>query len=398
MRKALLLLLLPTALHAEPDLFIEAQVEPRRLYAGAEARVVFRVFRAPGVVPGTLRPPRLGEEGQLSLLGVRNYEVERGGVRYRVFERSNLLVPAKPGRLVVPPAEFESAQFLTELFRDQLKARIVRGPELAVEVMPAPASASSPFLPARSLTLSETWSRDLDALSEGMPVTRTLVMVADGLAAERLPRLEMSASPAVRVHHDQPELATAYSESGSTGRRLQRIVLMPVGAGELALPELSVRWWDVQADLERVVTLPGRTLVLHSALAPVSAPAPAPPVIEPATLMRTFAAIVLILAALSLWAYLRGEAVRDARAKLKAACWRNDARAARDALVEWEKASGTQAVLDRRALDAALYAGRGWDGKAFWRSALPALRRAKAKARRAAPRAALPALFRLQRR
>lgn len=384
MRKALLLLLLPTALHAAPDLFIEAEVAPGRVYAGAEARVVFRVFRAPGVAPGTLRPPRLEEGGQLSLLGVRHYEVDRGGVRYRVFERSNLLVPARPGRLVVPPAEFESAQFLTELFRDQVKPRHVRGPALAVEVMPAP-SAARPFLPARSFTLSETWSRDLDALSEGMPVTRTLVMVADGLSAERLPRLEMPASPAVHVHHDQPELATAYSEAGSTGRRLQRIVLMPVGAGELRLPELSVRWWDVQADAERVATLPGRTLVLHSAVAPLAAPAPAAPVVEPATLMRSFALILLILAALSLWGYLRGQAVRDARARLKAACLRNDARAARDALRE------SRLEFDRSTLDAALYAGREWDGRAFWRSA-----RRLPRARRKPP--AREAFFRLQSR
>lgn len=384
MRKALLLLLLPTALHAAPDLFIEADVEPRRLYVGAEARVVFRVFRAPGVVPGTLRPPRLGAEGQLSLLTVRNYEVERGGVRYQVFERSNLLVPALAGRLVVPPAEFESAQFLTELFRDQMKARAVRGPELSVEVMPAP-SRASPFLPARSLTLSETWSRGLEALSEGMPVTRTLVMVADGLAAERLPRLEMAANASVHVHHDQPELHTAYSEAGSTGRRLQRIVLMPVGAGELHLPELSVRWWDVEADEERVATLPGRTLVLHPAVAPAAVPAPAPPVVEPRSVLQGFAAAILVLTALCLWWYLRGQAVRDARAKLKAACLRNDARAARDALRE------ARLVFDRGSLDAALYGGRAWDGRAFWRS----VRRAPG-ARRKPP--AREAFFRLQAR
>jgi hypothetical protein len=391
-RKALLLLLLPTALHAAPDLFIETEVAPTRLYVGAEARVVMRVFRAPGVVPGTLRPPRLGDEGQLSLLTVRNYEAERDGVRYRVFERSNLLVPAKAGRLVVPPAEFESAQFLTELFRDQAKARVVRGPQVAVEVLPAPSAASSPFLPARSFTLSETWSRDVDALSEGMPVTRTLVMVAEGLSAERLPRVEMAASPAVHVHHDQPELYTAYSEAGSTGRRLQRIVLMPVGSGELELPELSVRWWDVDADAERVATLPGRTLVLHPAVAPAAAPAPAAPAVEPQSVLQAFAAVILVLAALSLWGYLRGQAVRDARAKLKAACLRNDAKAARDALREWERAAGARLALDRSALDAALYAGRAWDGKGFWREAQRARSAASARA------GARDAFFRLQAR
>jgi hypothetical protein len=46
------------------------------------------------------------------------------------------------------------------------------------------------------------------------------------------------------------------------------------------------------------------------------------------------------------------------------------------------------------ALDAALYAGRAWDGRAFWRAARGRL--VKPRKRRAAPRAPLPPLFRLQ--
>jgi hypothetical protein len=92
---------------------------------------------------------------------------------------------------------------------------------------------------------------------------------------------------------------------------------------------------------------------------------------------------------------LRTQARREARRKLRAACRRNDARGARDALAEWAQAVGAKPALDAAqmaALDAALYAGRAWDGEAFWRAA----RLAKPKTRRAAPKAPLPPLFRLQ--
>ena len=402
MRAALLVFLYAFALcaRAAPELVVEAELSPERVYVGAEARLVLRLLRAPGVPTGSLRPPRLGEAGELSLLGVRMYETERAGASFHVFERSNVIVPRRTGRLVVPGAEFESAQYFTEFFgREGGRPRVVRGPERVLEVLAPPAGAGEPFLPARLLTLEESWSRDPDALSAGMPVTRTLVLRAQGLAAEGLPRLEMAASSSVQVHHDQPELFTEYLETGMVGRRTQRIVLMPVAEGEVSLPELSVRWWDVEADVERVAALPGRTLRLQSAIAPAAEPAPAPVSVSPRTLLRGFAALLVLISAVVLWLYLRTQALRDARAILRAACRRNDARGARDALIEWGKASGAPAVLDRAqaaALDAALYAGRAWDGKAFWRAARPCL--AKPKARRAAPKAPLPPLFRLQSR
>jgi hypothetical protein len=209
----------------------------------------------------------------------------------------------------------------------------------------------------------------------------------------------MAASAALRVYHDHPEIHTEYLETGMVGRRTQRIVLLPVSEGEVALPELSVRWWDVEADGGRTAILPGRTLRLQLAIAPAAAPAPAPLDVSPRTALRGFAALLLLGSAVALWLYLRDQALRDVRAKLRAACRRGDARGARDALIEWGRAAGAPAALDpvrASALDAALYAGRAWDGKAFWRAARPCL--AKPKKRRAAPQAPLPPLFKLQAR
>jgi len=151
-KKALLLLLVPGAALAQPELFIEAELSPGRVYAGAEARLVLRVLRAPGVAPGTLKPPRLDKDaGELSLLTVRNYEETRNGIAYRVFERTNVVVPRAAGSLVIPGAEFESAAYFTEQFARSALPRVLRGPEQVLEVLPVPAGAGEPFLPARSL-------------------------------------------------------------------------------------------------------------------------------------------------------------------------------------------------------------------------------------------------------
>lgn len=420
MRAALLAALLAAAALARaapPELVIETELAPARVYVGGEARLRLRLLRAPGVPHGVLKPPALGDAADTSLLGpIRVYEEARAGVLYQVLERTHVIVPRRAGRLVVPGAEFESVLRYAETFqRDPRGAAAplaARGAEKVLEVRPVPAGAPEPWLPARRVTLEESWSRDLRSLAAGTPVTRTLVLEAEGLAAERLPRLEMAPHPALVVHHDQPEFFTEYATGGMTGRRVQRIVLMPVGDGEVVLPGLRVRWWDVEADAARVATLAGRTLRLHAALAPEPAPEP-PPAASPGAILRGFAAAILLASALALWLYLRGERLREARRVLREACRRNDARAARDALAEWWAIAHPRQAppLVRRMgerwdaagrarlddLDAALYAGRRWDGKAFWRGVKPWLRRQPARRSKPA-KPALPPLFRLQAR
>jgi hypothetical protein len=385
---------------APPGLVIESELSPARVYVGGEALLKLRLLRAPGVSHGVLRAPEMGDAADVSLVGsIRAYDLQRDGVAYEVIERTHVIVPRRAGRLVIPGAIWEGSLSF-EIYNKETGTvpPTARGPARVLEVRAPPAGAGEPWLPARALALKESWSRDLNALSTGRPVTRTLVLRAEGLSAERLPRVEMTGSPALLVHHDQPELRTEYFDEGMVGERVQRIVLMPVGAGEVSLPEVRVPWWDVQADAPRVATLPGWNLLLHSAIAPV-APVPEAPVSVPALLRAVLAALVLAAGA-GLWWHLRTRAARAARGKLRQACRRNDARGARDALAEWRAIAGAPPAAMARAplaaLDAALYAGRAWDGAACWRALKPVLR--ARRVRRAARRAPLPPLFALHAR
>lgn len=416
MKAALAATLLACALCARaapPDVVVETELEPARVYVGAEARLTLRLLRAPGVAHGALQVPDLGDAAEVSpLRPSRRYEIRRDGVSYQVIERAYALVPRRSGRLVLAGAALDTVVRYGDPQNDgtELEPGSPRGPLRVLDVRPVPPAAGKPWLPARSLTLEEAWSRDPAALAAGLPVTRTLIVRAEGLAAERLPLLEMAAHPALRAHHDLPELSTEYPPAGIAGRSVRRIVLIPLADGEAALPEVSVRWWDVAADVPRIAALPARTLRLQAALPPAQAPLAEPPGALARSLLLWGSGLLLFVIAVALWAYERTEALRASRGRLRMACVRNDARAARDALLEWRRTAApkepvplalrlgddwdTRARSQLRALDAALYAGRAWDGLEFWRAVRPWLRRKPA--RRAAP--ALPPLFRLQER
>lgn len=410
MRAALLAVLCAYALvaGAAPAKFvIEAEIAPRSVYVGAEAVLRLRLLRVPSSAAfGVLRAPDLREVAEVwPVEQIRWSEARRGDALWQVHERAFVVVPRRPGRLVVPGADLEGP--LRQAQAAGLALGATRGPRLALEVRERPPNASEPWLPARRVLLEESWSREPTALSVGTPVTRTMVLRADGIPAQRLPQLAMPAYPALRVHHDRAELATEYSADGTTGRVVQRIVLVPLDEGEVVLPALSVSWWDVQADAARVATLPGRTLVLRPA--PAAAPLAAAEDVSPQNLLRTAAAVLAVVLAAWLWWHALTKERREARRQLRAACRRNDAPAARDALLQWRRVvsrdaapslvrsvgaewdAGARAQLG--ALDAALYGRRAWDGKEFWRRVRPWLRKPVPPAARGS---ALPAFFRLQ--
>ena len=405
MRAAILAAILACALaaHAAPAPYvIESEFVPARAYVGAEVTLRLRLLRAPGVPYGVLRPPRLGDAAEVTPFGnLRDYETQRAGMLYSVRERSYLVVLRHAGPLVLPGPELDGPLRYAEKY-----VRELRGAPRVLEVRPPQVEAGVPWLPARRVTLEESWSRDPGALAAGTPVVRTLVVRAEGISGNRLPRLEMAAQPGLRAHYDQSDFGSQYLEEGVMGRRVQRVVLIPLEEGEIELPALALGWWDLMADAPRTATLPARTLRVGAAVALEAAPE-APADASPRAVMRGFAIIILVLSTAVLWGYVRSQALREARRQVRAACGRKDPRVARDALAAWWEAVAQGASLAQRmgddwdaagraqlvALDAALYGGEAWDGKAFWRGVQPWLR--KRPVRRAVP-PALPPFFKLQ--
>jgi hypothetical protein len=384
---------------------VEAELEQGRIYVGGETILRIRLARAPGMPYGILRPPAMGDALEVWSLGpARWFQAQREGVPWDVHERTYLLVPRRGGSLTIPGAEVEGPLRRQALPRE---AAALRGPALTLEVRPVPPGASEPWLPARQVTLEESWSHDPGSVPAGAALTRTIILRAHGVPGQRLPRVEMVAQPGLRVHHDQPELATDHHESGTVGRVIQRIVLVPLDDAEVILPVLAVQWWDVVADASRTATLPARKLRMQSAFSPAALPAA--PDFSPAV-PRAIAAAFAMLLAVAVWWRVRREPLRDARKLLREACRKNDPSAARDALIRWRNAAtpGAAPRLLRAigrgwddaaraqlgALDAALYGRHRWDGREFWRRVRPWLRRRLSS--RAASAPLRPAFFKLQ--
>lgn len=246
------------------DILIELESEPKQPYVQQQTIITQRLLHISPLQPqATLsHPPIEAGKGDLRQIGnTRNYTTMRNGRNYQVIERRYALAPQQSGDLTLGRTVFEG--ILAEPGPNTFDPfgisgkRIRRFSEpLTLQVQGRPASYTGKYwLPAKSVTLNAHWQTPPDKLKAGEPVTLTLAIVADGLAAEQLPKLDVQVPDGIKAYTDQPELRNENGADGVVGVRQEKWVIVAPYNGSYELPEIKLDWWNTGANKQETVTV-----------------------------------------------------------------------------------------------------------------------------------------------
>ena len=137
---------------------------------------------------------------------------------------------------------------------------------LTIKVSPRPAVfPANTWLPARNLTLEESWSTPPEQLRAGESATRTIRIVGEGLQGAQLPPIMFPATDGLKYYPDQPVITDTEVASGLLGSRQDSAAVVPTRAGKWTIPEIRIPWWDTQSEEIRYAVLPGRELSVAAA-------------------------------------------------------------------------------------------------------------------------------------
>lgn len=308
---------------------LELGVPADQVVVQQQVPIAVRLFSARDLVSGGLSEPR-PDGAVLERLGEdRQYRTSRNGREYQVVERRYSLSPERSGELRIPPVVFEGEieadggggsprgrggpfddpvfdrMFDDSLFRrgfsmfERGEAVRAQSDALVLEVAASPDGfAGAPWLPAEALTITDDWADNPPKLRVGEPAKRTLTLTAKGLSGSQIPVIELPVPQAVRSYAETPERESRTDGATLFGVSRQAFTLIPTRAGTLDLPGLDVRWWDTDAQRERIARVPALSLqvaagataaaepVAGAATAPSSSaadpPSPAPAQTDPA--------------------------------------------------------------------------------------------------------------------
>ncbi|MFC5698640.1 BatD family protein [Pseudomonas sp. GCM10022186] len=396
--------------------FIDASLDQDSVYVQAQAILTLRIYHSVSLYDDSSLSPLQMDDAVVQQLGdPRTYEKEINGVRHGVIEVRYALFPQKSGVLNIPPQVFSATlvdpgnQNGYQPFGPRPgKLTRVNSPRIPLRVKPKPADypADAPWLPARNLTLTESWSPDPEAVQSGDSLTRSLLLQVEGLSSTQIPPLPATRSNGLRRYPDQPQLDNKIDERGLIGSREEREALVPTSSGRLELPTVSIVWWNTRDDRLERSEIPARSLEVASnpELEASTRPADGAPVgaatnqarLWPWQLASALLACTTLLG-FGLWWRARrqpailptvqaGPSPRTLLDDLRRACQSNDPHATRQALDNWARQQ-PETLADMAArfvplsdamdgLNGALYSetGQQWQGEDLWKAirALPA--------------------------
>jgi len=249
------------------DIFLSASVSLENPYVQSQVIYTLKLFRSIPIARASLTDPEITRgDAVIERIGDdRSYEARIDGKAYQVIERNFAIYPQSSGTVSIGAVNFMGQAPRDPLrfgpFGGQPTTIIRRAQPVTLDVRPAPASFSgNHWLPAKNLILAEEWSSDPLSLVTGEPVTRTLILSANGLTASQLPELVDENVENLRFYADRPILTNERSATGATGTRRDRAAIIPGQAGSYVLPEISIPWWNIVADRIEYAVLPERTI------------------------------------------------------------------------------------------------------------------------------------------
>ena len=388
--------------------FIEASLDQSSVYVQAQAILTLRIYHSVSLYDDSSLTPLQIADARIEQLGdTRTYEKDLNGVRHGVIEMRYAIYPQHSGLLTIAPQTFSATLVDTQPSQDANaqgpkpgKLMRVSSAEIPLTVKPKPLTypVDAPWLPARSLSLSESWNPEPEHTQVGDSLTRSLTLKVEGLAASQLPALPATDVNGLRRYPDQPVLTNQSTDRGIIGSREEREALVPSRSGAIDLPTVDVVWWNTFEDHLEHSSLPARTLqVANNPSLQVDTPTGnlQPSVVDNDVLwwwkLSTLILACTTLLGFGLWWRARwqpavhraaqtGPSPRTLMDDIKRASQANDPQATRQALDAWARQQ-PETLADMAArfvplsdaldgLNGALYSetGQHWQGEDLWRA------------------------------
>ncbi|WP_332767120.1 BatD family protein [Pseudomonas koreensis] len=388
--------------------FIEASLDQSSVYVQAQAILTLRIYHSVSLYDDSSLTPLHIADARIEPLGdTRTYEKDLNGVRHGVIEMRYAIYPQHSGLLTIAPQTFSATLVDTQPSQDASaqgpkpgKLMRVSSAEIPLTVKPKPLTypVDAPWLPARSLSLSESWNPEPEHTQVGDSLTRSLTLKVEGLASSQLPALPATDVAGLRRYPDQPVLSNQSSERGLIGSREEREALVPNRSGAIDLPTVDVVWWNTFEDHLEHSSLPARTLqIANNPSLQIDTPAGT---LQPSSVdndvlwwwkLSTLILACTTLLGFGLWWRARwqpaihraaqtGPSPRTLMDDIKRASQANDPQATRQALDAWARQQ-PETLADMAArfvplsdaldgLNGALYSetGQHWQGEDLWRA------------------------------
>ena len=257
----------------QTEFFTRIEFDRSKLYVQQQLLVKQYIFSATNLASFEFGDLKFsGVDALIEPLGnPKQYTKQVGQQTFVVIEKRFAVFPLASGTMKLDPVVSGAQQGVSRgsfflPFGGQPKVLRARSRARQIEVLPVPPAADmNPWLPVENLELVERWSDAPVRFVVGEPVTRTVMLRAEGITAAQLPELAGVSIDSIKQYPEQPKLNDIRNDSGIIGYREQNVAFIPIQPGQVQLPAIEVPWWDVETQSRQVARIPAQTIEVHPA-------------------------------------------------------------------------------------------------------------------------------------
>lgn len=253
----------PRSNQSSEELFLEVEVNKESVYVQEQLLFTVRLFYTINGIRNPQFTELEMEDTVIQLIGSPNqYERLIDGVRYGVYEKRYVIFPQRSGPLEIPDILFRgevtdgSSNFVFRNLNTRRVTAFIDGLTINVQERPAAVQGSEFWLPVSSLTLEESFDRELTGLQVGDSVVRTITMVAEGLDGAVLPPFSDVEIGGANTYPDPADIDRTFVEGEIVGTRTEQMTIVFTQSGPIEIPGISIPWWNVDTDQPEATVVP----------------------------------------------------------------------------------------------------------------------------------------------
>lgn len=246
----------------DSPVFIQAEVSTTTPYIQSQVLYKFKLFYQTQLQNPTVELPQVKDATLIQLGESNNYQTTIKGIPYYVVEKSFALFPEKVGAIAVPPSHFraltydENATIMNPFYITAPKPISLRTKEFTLTARKIPDNfQGSSWLPAKNVSLTQTWSNNFEQWDLNTPIIRTIRVEANGLRGDQIPDLSLNKIAGVDMYIDPPKRRTEGQSNNVLGVLEQKVTYIPSLSQSIIIPELKLDWWNLLANTNAVAKL-----------------------------------------------------------------------------------------------------------------------------------------------
>ena len=242
----------PQSQQQQQDVMLLTEVSNTNPYINQQVIYTVKLYNSRRLVDANYQPPQVEDAVFIPFGDERRYQVSQNGRIYAVEEQQYALFPQKSGALKIRPPIFNA------LVYDVMPSRIsVQGEQITLKVKPIPADYKGrDWLPAKQVSLSESYDKSTVSLPEGSTLVRTLSLEAVAVPAQLLPKFDFGNSSQFSIYPEKPTENNSFRQQDLVGTKTVQVTYLLNNAGKITIPALTVPWFNTQTGKEEVSSLP----------------------------------------------------------------------------------------------------------------------------------------------